>query len=92
MSDSLPLPVITSYSIHYTKLYDYLPTTADGTIKVRDMFSLYKYENFLYTMDLTGEQIRKFMEFSYGGWFNTMKGPDDDLIAFAKDKDRNNFV
>jgi len=51
------------------------------------MFSLYKYENFLYTMDLTGEQIRKFMEFSYGGWFNTMAGPEDDLIAFAKDKE-----
>ena len=29
----------------------YLPTTPDGTIKVRDMFSLYKYENFMYTMD-----------------------------------------
>lgn len=70
-------------------MYAYLPTTKDGTIKVRDMFSLYKYENFLYTMDLTGEQIKKFMEFSYGGWFNTMAGPDDDLIAFAKDKEGN---
>jgi len=68
-------------------MYAYLPTTADGTIKVRDMFSLYKYENFLYTMDLTGEQIKKFMEFSYGGWFTTMTGPEDDLIAFAKDKE-----
>ncbi|MBN2875535.1 MAG: bifunctional metallophosphatase/5'-nucleotidase, partial [Spirochaetales bacterium] len=65
----------------------YLPTTTDGTIKVRDMFSLYKYENFMYTMDLTGEQIKKFMEFTYGGQFNTMTGPDDHLIAFLKDKD-----
>ncbi|MBP7263168.1 MAG: bifunctional metallophosphatase/5'-nucleotidase [Spirochaetia bacterium] len=65
----------------------YLPTTTDGTIKVRDMFSLYKYENFLYTMDLTGEQIKKFMEYNYGNQFNQMKGPDDNLISFAKDKD-----
>ena len=27
--------------------YAYLPTMQDGTIKVRDMFSLYKYENFI---------------------------------------------
>ncbi|MDX9897373.1 MAG: bifunctional UDP-sugar hydrolase/5'-nucleotidase [Spirochaetia bacterium] len=67
--------------------YAYLPTTADGTIKVRDMFSLYKYENFMYTMNLTGEQIIKFMEFNYGSQFATMTGPQDSLIAFAKNKD-----
>ncbi|PKL08132.1 MAG: bifunctional metallophosphatase/5'-nucleotidase [Spirochaetae bacterium HGW-Spirochaetae-7] len=65
----------------------YLPTTADGTIKVRDMFSLYKYENFMYTMDLTGEQIKKFMEFTYGNQFATMTGPADHLISFKMDKD-----
>jgi len=67
--------------------YAYLPTTADGTIKVRDMFSLYKYENFMYTMDLTGEQIVKFMEFNYAGQFATMTGPEDQLIAFVKGPD-----
>lgn len=67
--------------------YAYLPTTADGVIKVRDMFSLYKYENFLYTMDLTGEQIKKFMEYNYGNQFDTMTGPTDHLIAFAKGAD-----
>jgi len=65
----------------------YLPTTTDGTIKVRDMFSLYKYENFMYTMNLTGEQIKKFMEFTYGGQFATMTGPEDHLISFVMDKE-----
>ncbi len=65
----------------------YLPTTPDGTIKVRDMFSLYKYENFMYTMDLTGEQIKKFMEYTYGNQFGTMTGPTDHLISFKMDKD-----
>lgn len=67
--------------------FAYLPTTTDGVIKVRDMFSLYKYENFLYTMNLTGEQIYKFMEFNYGNQFNQMTGPADNLLAFAKDKE-----
>jgi 2',3'-cyclic-nucleotide 2'-phosphodiesterase/3'-nucleotidase len=65
----------------------YLPTTADGTIKVRDMFTLYKYENFLYTMQLTGEQIKKFMEFNYQNQFNQMKSADDNLLSFVKDKE-----
>ncbi len=71
--------------------YAYLPTSADGTIRVRDMFNLYKYENFLYTMDLTGKQIKDFMEYNYAMWMNQMTGPDDHLINFAKDKD-GNFV
>lgn len=65
----------------------YLPTTADGRILVRDMFSLYKYENFLYTMELTGKQIKDFMEFNYGKWMNTMVDANDHLIAFSKGAD-----
>lgn len=63
----------------------FLPTTNDGRILVRDMFSLYKYENFLYTMELTGKQIIDYMEFNYGKWMNTMADENDHLIAFAKD-------
>ncbi len=59
-----------------------VPSSPDGTVYVRDMFSLYRYENWMYTMDLTGKQIKGFMEISYGDWFNTMKSADDNLIAF----------
>ena len=60
-----------------------LPSSADGTIYVRDMFSLYVYENWMYTMTLTGRQVKDFLEVSYGGWFNEMKSKDDHLIAFV---------
>jgi len=59
-----------------------IPSSPDGTVYVRDMFSLYRYENWMYTMDLTGKQIKGFMEASYGDWFNTMKAAGDSLIAF----------
>ncbi|MBN1243341.1 MAG: bifunctional metallophosphatase/5'-nucleotidase [Spirochaetales bacterium] len=62
-----------------------VPSSADGTLYVRDMFNLYKYENFLYTMELTGAQIDMFLESSYGVWVETMDSPDDSLIAFKKD-------
>ena len=64
-----------------------IPSSADGTIYVRDMFSLYVYENWLYTMDLTGQQVKDFLEASYDGWINQMASKDDHLIAFAKSPD-----
>ncbi|MBQ9559379.1 MAG: 5'-nucleotidase C-terminal domain-containing protein [Bacteroidaceae bacterium] len=51
-----------------------------GTIRVSDMFALYKYENFLYTMRLTGREIKGFLEMSYALWTNQMKGPDDHIM------------
>lgn len=62
-----------------------IPSSADGTIYVRDMFSLYVYENWMYTMDLTGQQVKDFLEVSYDGWFNQMASKEDHLIAFSKD-------
>lgn len=58
-----------------------------GTIRVRDMFSLYPYENFFYVMTLKGSQIKDAMEYSYANWFNTMTNINDHLIAFNLDKD-----
>ncbi len=62
-----------------------LPINPSGDITIADMFALYKYENYLYTMDLTGEQIDKFLEYSYGMWMDTMTKAGDHLIAFQKD-------
>ncbi|HWQ07528.1 MAG TPA: bifunctional UDP-sugar hydrolase/5'-nucleotidase, partial [Holophaga sp.] len=58
------------------------PASPDGTIRVRDMFSLYAYENWLCTMDLTGRQVKDYLEASCAGWFNTMTREGDHLIAF----------
>lgn len=48
----------------------------EGEVFVRDMFQLYKYENLLYTMKLTGKEIADFLEYSYANWFNIMSGYD----------------
>lgn len=54
-----------------------------GPVTVADMFNLYKFENQLCTMRLTGEEIRKHLEMSYDLWANTMKSPDDHLLLLA---------
>jgi len=58
-----------------------------GPITVGDMFKLYRFENMLYTMSLSGEEIQKYLEFSYSGWFNTIKKPGDNMIKFRIGKD-----
>ena len=55
-----------------------------GDIHVSDMFNLYKYENMLYVMTLSGREIKDVLEASYYMWTNQMKSPDDHLLWFKK--------
>ena len=55
-----------------------------GDITVGDMFSLYKYENQLYTMRLTGKEILGHLEMSYDLWCNTMQSADDHLLLLSE--------
>ena len=58
-----------------------------GDIRVSDMFNLYKYENMLYVMKLSGKEIKDFLEESYYMWTNQMKSPEDHLL-WLKEKRR----
>ena len=51
-----------------------------GPVRVADMFNLYKYENQLFVLRLTGKEIRKALEMSYDLWVNTMTSPNDHLL------------
>lgn len=55
-----------------------------GPVYVSDMFNLYKFENQLYVMRLTGEEIRKHLEMSYDLWVNTMQSPQDHLLLLSE--------
>lgn len=56
-----------------------------GTIRVSDMFKLYRYENKLYVMRMTGKEIRNMLEMSYDLWVNTMTLPDDHIMLLNDD-------
>ena len=64
----------------------------EGEVYVRDMFNLYKFENLLYTIKMSGQEIKDYLEFSYGQWFNQMKNADDDLLKFNKDEQGNTIL
>jgi 2',3'-cyclic-nucleotide 2'-phosphodiesterase/3'-nucleotidase len=51
------------------------------------MFKFYRYENQLYTITLTGKEIKDFLEYSASLWFNKMDSSDDNLLLFKTDAD-----
>ncbi len=55
-----------------------------GDVHVSDMFNLYKYENQIYVVKMTGKEIRNFLEMSYDLWTNTMKSPDDHIMLLTE--------
>ncbi len=57
-----------------------------GPVTVGDMFKLYRFENMLYTMSMTGAEIKKYLEYSYSEWLNTMRSPGDLLLKLRLDK------
>jgi 2',3'-cyclic-nucleotide 2'-phosphodiesterase/3'-nucleotidase len=78
------------------------PLSFDATIKkgdifMSDMFNLYKYENMLYVMNLTGQEIKDYLEYSYSIWTSQMTSPDDNLLLLrskptGEDKSRSVFA
>lgn len=66
-----------------------------GDVYVSDMFNLYKYENMLYTMQLSGKEIKDYLEESYYWWTNQMKSPWDHLVwlndNFCANEERTTF-
>lgn len=61
-------------------------TIAKGPVTVADMFSLYKYENKLCVMRMTGKEIKGHLEMSYAIWTNQMKSPDDHILLLDDTK------
>ncbi|KAF0149946.1 MAG: 2' 3'-cyclic-nucleotide 2'-phosphodiesterase [Ignavibacteria bacterium] len=78
---------ITGAQISFTAPLTLNAKVNKGEVNVGTLFKLYRYENLLYTMKLTGKEIKDYLEFSYGLWFNTMKDADDHLLLFDFDND-----
>ncbi len=76
---------ITGADVSFTAPLAFDQTIREGAMHMRDFFRLYEYENYLYTMELSGEEILKYLEFSYGLWLNTMTDETDHLLNLHQD-------
>ncbi|SEG27323.1 bifunctional metallophosphatase/5'-nucleotidase [Parabacteroides chinchillae] len=75
---------LTGAEISFAAPLSFDATIYKGDVKVSDMFNLYKYENMLYTMMLSGTEIKGYLEESYALWSNYMKSPSDHLLLLTK--------
>ncbi len=60
----------------------------EGKIHVSDMFNLYRYENQLYVMQLSGQEIKDYLEYSYAGWTQQMTSASDHLLLFRPNAEK----
>jgi len=56
----------------------------EGPVYMSDMFKLCRFENAIYVLRMTGEEIRKHLEMSYDLWVNTMQSPDDHIMLITE--------
>jgi 2',3'-cyclic-nucleotide 2'-phosphodiesterase/3'-nucleotidase len=78
---------ITGADISFAAPLSFDVQISKGPINVGDMFKLYRFENMLYTMSMSGDEVHKYLEYSYSEWLNTMKGPADLLLKLRTGKD-----
>ncbi|MFW5706414.1 MAG: bifunctional metallophosphatase/5'-nucleotidase [Bacteroidota bacterium] len=77
---------LTDAQISFAAPLSFNATLAKGDLTMRDMFRLYPYENYLYVMELTGAEIKDFLEYSYGLWYTTMENEDDHIMLLRKNE------
>lgn len=80
---------LTNADVSFTAPLSFNAGIDKGTVYVKDMFDLYRFENLLYTMELSGQEIKDCLEFSCGNWFNQMKEKTDHLLKFKLDENGN---
>ena len=56
-----------------------------GEVKMADMFKLYRFENLMFVLRMTGGEIRRHLEMSYDQWVNTMTKPEDPALMLNDD-------
>ncbi len=57
------------------------------TIYRKDLFDLYRYENYINGIRMFGHELDDYLEYSYGLWFKTMDGANDNALKFARNNE-----
>ena len=86
---------ITGADISITAPLSFNSVIRKGDVCVSDMFKLYRFENLMFVLRMTGEEIHKHLEMSYSIWTNQMKSADDHIMLLndemKEDQQRSGF-
>jgi hypothetical protein len=58
-----------------------------GELTFGDLLRRFRYANELVILELTGEEIRRYLEYAYSLRYNTMRASTDDLLCLGRDRD-----
>ncbi len=58
-----------------------------GTLVYNDLFTIYPFENQLFVVEMTGREIKSYLEISYDAWINTIDSSDDRLLKIVNEPD-----
>jgi len=56
----------TGADISFAACFDDRLKIAPGILRIKDVYGMYRYENFLYLVEMSGQQIKDFLEYSAG--------------------------
>lgn len=62
-------------------------TLPRGELTMGRMFAFYPYENYLYVMKLSGQEIKDYLEYSYSHWVSQMKSASDHILLLEENAD-----
>ena len=92
MSDYLNLIHTLSLSCSPAQISFAAPLTFNGyieagTLVYNDLFTIYPYENQLFVVEMTGREIKDYLEYSYDLWINTVRSADERLLKISDNPD-----
>lgn len=58
-----------------------------GTLVYNDLFTIYPYENQLFVVEMTGKEIKDYLEHSYDSWINTISSAEETLLKIVNQPD-----
>lgn len=59
-------------------------TVEPGELNYQDLLNIYPFENQLYVIELTGSEIKNYLEYSYSKWINKMENPGDHFLQLER--------
>ncbi|MEA5006091.1 MAG: bifunctional UDP-sugar hydrolase/5'-nucleotidase [Rikenellaceae bacterium] len=76
----------TSADISFAAPLSYNINFQAGNINFLDLMNLYPFENLLYTITLSGKEIKNYLEYSYQKWVNKVSSPEISMLIMEYDE------
>ncbi len=78
---------LTEADVSFTAPLSFRATIPQGPLTVKDLFRLYRFENQLYTITMTGSEISGYLNYSCSLWMKTMTSANDPMINMDQQPD-----